>query len=130
MSKYLLPDVEISARRDTMHQIIISLLNTRSSKEIPYLKLITRYYLTFLAACFSNVISLVLRDSDADSENVSLIRRSVSDGQKTCSSNGVSLIGINDMSVLDITRINYTYSRPSGARTLMARLLRLFRTRS
>ena len=36
---------------------------------------------------FSNVIisiaiSLVSRDSDTDSENVSLIRRSVSDGQK------------------------------------------------
>ena len=32
---------------------------------------------------FSNVFSLVVRDSDMDSENVSLIRRSVSDGQKT-----------------------------------------------
>ena len=41
-----------------------------------------------------NVISLVLRDSDTDSENVSLIRRSVSNSQKTCSSTGVSLIGI------------------------------------
>ena len=29
-----------------------------------------------------------------DSDDVSLIRRSVSDGQKTCSSNGISLIGI------------------------------------
>ena len=113
-----------------MHQIIISLLNTLSSKEIPYLKLITRYYLTFLAACFSNVISLVLWDFDTDSENVSLIRRSVSDGQKTCRPNGVTLIDINEMSVLDTTRINRTYSRPSVARTLMARLPRLFRTRS
>ena len=43
---------------------------------------------------FSNVISLVLRDSDTDSENVSLIWLSVSDGQKACSSKGVSLIGI------------------------------------
>ena len=43
---------------------------------------------------FSNVISLVLRDSDMGSKNISLIRRSVLDGQKTCSSKGVSLIGI------------------------------------
>ena len=42
---------------------------------------------------FSNVISLVLSDSDSDSENVSLIRRLVSDGQKTCISKGTSLIG-------------------------------------
>ena len=39
-------------------------------------------------------VSLVLKDSDTDSENLSsLIRLSVSDGQKTDSSN-VSLIGI------------------------------------
>ena len=43
---------------------------------------------------FSNVISLVLRDSDTDSENVSLIWLSLSNGQKACSSKGVSLIGI------------------------------------
>ena len=30
---------------------------------------------------FSNVISLVIRDSDIDSENVSLIWLSISDGQ-------------------------------------------------
>ena len=41
-----------------------------------------------------NVISLVLRGTDTDSENVSLIRHSLSDGQKICSSNGVSLTGI------------------------------------
>ena len=36
----------------------------------------------FLAACFSNVISLGLRDSDTDSENVSFFtRRSLSDGE-------------------------------------------------
>ena len=34
------------------------------------------------------VTSLVLRDSDTGSENVTLIRRSVPDGQETCSSNG------------------------------------------
>ena len=52
--------------------------------------------LQFGVSCgmFSDVSSLVLRDSDTDSENVSLIRRSVSDGQETCSSKGVSLIGI------------------------------------
>ena len=40
-------------------------------------------------------VSLVLKDSDMDSENLSsLIRLSVSDGQKTDSSKGVSFIGI------------------------------------
>ena len=40
-------------------------------------------------------VSLVLRDSDMDSENLSsLIRLSVSDGQKTDSSKVVSVIGI------------------------------------
>ena len=59
------------------------------------------YVRTFDVSCgmFSNVtisnfISLVLRDSDTDPENVSLIRRSVSDGQKTCISKSVSFIGI------------------------------------
>ena len=47
-----------------------------------HLSVITREHLTFLA------------DSDTDSENVSLVRRSVSDGQKPCSSKGVSLMGI------------------------------------
>ena len=41
------------------------------------------------------VISLVLKDSDMDSENLSsLIRLSISDGQKTDSSKVVSFIGI------------------------------------
>ena len=52
----------------------------------------------FVAECLvtiiSNVICLVLKDSNTESENVSLIQRSVSDGQRTCSSTGVSLIGI------------------------------------
>ena len=40
-------------------------------------------------------VSLVLNDSDTDSENLSpLIRLSVSDGQKTDSSNVASFIGI------------------------------------
>ena len=40
-------------------------------------------------------VSLVLKDSDMDSENLSLlIRLSVSDGQKTDSSKVVSIIGI------------------------------------
>ena len=40
-------------------------------------------------------VSLVLKDSDTESENLSLlIRLSVSDGQKTDSSNAVSYIGI------------------------------------
>ena len=52
----------------------------------------------FLAA-YSNVIiskfiSLILRDCDMDSENISLIRHSVSGGQKKCSSKDLSLIGI------------------------------------
>ena len=56
---------------------------------------------TFDVSCgmFSNVpisstINLVLRGSDTDSENVNLIRRSISEGQKTYSSKGVPLIGI------------------------------------
>ena len=40
-------------------------------------------------------VSLVLKDSDMDSENLSsLIRLSVSDGQKTASSKVISVIGI------------------------------------
>ena len=40
-------------------------------------------------------VSLVVKDSDMDSENLSLlIRLSVSDGQKTDSSKVVSVIGI------------------------------------
>ena len=42
----------------------------------------------------NDVISIILKNSDTDSESVSLIQRSVSDGQKTCTSKGVSLIGI------------------------------------
>ena len=41
---------------------------------------------------FATNPSLILRDSDTDPENVSLIRLSVSDGQKIGSSKGVSLI--------------------------------------
>ena len=48
----------------------------------------------FSNVIITNVISLILKDSDMDSENVSLIQHSVSDGQKTYSSKGVSLIGI------------------------------------
>ena len=44
---------------------------------------------------FSDVISLVLRNCNTDSENESLIRLSVPDDQKTCSSKGVSLRGIS-----------------------------------
>ena len=43
---------------------------------------------------FSYVISLILRDSETDYENVRLIRRSVADDEKTCSSKSVSSIGI------------------------------------
>ena len=48
----------------------------------------------FSNVIISKVISLVLRDGDTNSEKVSLIRHSVSDGQKICSSKGVSVIGI------------------------------------
>ena len=48
----------------------------------------------FSNVSISNVIGLVLRYSDIGSENISFIRLSVSDGQKTCSSKCVSLIGI------------------------------------
>ena len=63
-----------------------------------FLNVITRECLTFLRyvsnVIHGNVTILVLRDSGTDSENVNFIRRSVSDGQKTCSSKGVSLTGI------------------------------------
>ena len=50
---------------------------TFSSNEIPFLDIIKREHLTFLAACL-----ISQQDSDRDPENVSLIRLSVSDGQK------------------------------------------------
>ena len=43
---------------------------------------------------FSDVISLVLRDSDTDTENVNLIWHFVSVGQVKCNSKGVLMIGI------------------------------------
>ena len=43
----------------------------------------------FSKVIISNAISLVLRNSDTDSENLNLIRRSVSGSQKTCVSQGV-----------------------------------------
>ena len=52
---------------------------------------------TFDVSCGNDILlnsSPVPRDSDTDSENVSLTRLSVSDGQKTYSSNDVSLIMI------------------------------------
>ena len=42
----------------------------------------------------SNITSLILRDCDMDSENISLIRGAVADGHKACGSKGISLIGI------------------------------------
>ena len=74
--------------------MIICLLYTFSLKEILLLNVITGEILTFLFSILSNVTSHVFRDRDTDSGNISLISLSVSDGQKTCSSKGVSLIGI------------------------------------
>ena len=52
------------------------------------------YLRNFAAKKHVNDVSLVLKDSDMESENLSsLIRFSVSDGQKTDSSNVVSFIG-------------------------------------
>ena len=51
----------------------------------------------FLAACYvliSNNNSLVLRDNHTNSENISLIWRSVSAGQKTCNLKGVLVRGL------------------------------------
>ena len=50
----------------------------------------------FFCSIFSNVISLVLMDSDTDSENVSsiVLEHSVLNGQKTSNSKGVSWIGL------------------------------------
>ena len=58
------------------------------------------YPRTFDISCgmFSNIISLVLRESYTDLEKVCSIWHSVSDGQKTCSSKGESLIGCNKYS--------------------------------
>ena len=54
------------------------------------LNVITREHLAFFCDMFSNAISA----SDKGSENVRLIRLSVPNGQKTCGSKGVSLIGV------------------------------------
>ena len=59
-------------------------------KEIRFVNVMTLKHLTVFAKMFSNVISLVLRNSDTDSESVSLKRRSISNGQKTYSSKSVS----------------------------------------
>ena len=54
-----------------------------------------QFTLSNVAAKQVTDVSLVLKDSDMDSENLSsLIRLSVSDGQKTDSSKVVSVIGI------------------------------------
>ena len=54
-----------------------------------------KFILRNVAAKQVTDVSLVLKDSDMDSEDLSsLIRLSVSDDQKTDSSNVVSLIGI------------------------------------
>ena len=85
--------------------------------ELLYIIYLRNYMGTFDVSCcmfsnviFSNVIRLVLRDSDTDSENVSLIRCSVTDGQKTCSSKGVSLILyiINYVSMPFVFRWNFS----------------------
>ena len=64
----------------------------------------------FCNVIINNVISFVLRDGDTDSENLSLIRHSVSDGQKTCSSEGVSLIGIRYRDQTWISRPRFNIS--------------------
>ena len=70
---------------------IDNLIYTFSSKEIPFLNIIPGNINFYLSCCIvSNVISHVSRDNDIYSGNVSLIQCSVSDGQKTCSSKGVS----------------------------------------
>ena len=50
----------------------------------------------FYISCsmFNNLISLILRDKRYGFRKCQFDRRSVSDGQKTCSSKGVSLIGV------------------------------------
>ena len=71
-----------------MHQIkycIDSLFVIHLFLKNPVLNVITREHLTLLAASLVTPSFLILRDSDTDSENVSLIRPSVSDGQKRCS---------------------------------------------
>ena len=48
----------------------------------------------FSNVIINNFISLVRREIDTDSENVSLVWHSISDGQETCSSKSVSLISM------------------------------------
>ena len=77
---------------DQVTVLIICFLNKCSFSKLNYAEI-----LDSSCSFVNNVISLVLRNSrnsDLDSENISLIWHSVSDGQKSCSSKGVSLIGI------------------------------------
>ena len=48
----------------------------------------------FLAACLGNVISLGLRDSATDSEDVSFLRGVLYQMARTCSPQGVLLTGM------------------------------------
>ena len=78
---------------DQVTVLIICLLYTFPPKKFHF----QSYYTgTFDVPCgmLSNIISLLLRDGDLNSENVSLIQLSVSGGQRTCSSKGVLLIDI------------------------------------
>ena len=74
---------------DQVIVLIICLLYTSSILNINYGET-----LDVSCAIVCNVISLVFGDGATDSENVNLIRRSVPDGQITCSSKGISLTDI------------------------------------
>ena len=60
--------------------LIICFSFTFSPKGIPPVNVITQEHLRFHAACLLVSSALFLRDYDKDSENVSLLQRSLSDG--------------------------------------------------
>ena len=66
---------------------LLPFLQKNSILNIPVISYAGKFSIS--CSIFSNVISLVLRNSDMDSENVNLIQHSVLDGQKTCSSKSV-----------------------------------------
>ena len=74
--------------------ITLRLLTSRQHDFCLWFRACNLLYVTSQQKQVANV-SLVLKDSDMDSENLSLlIRLSVSDGQKTDSSKVVSVVGI------------------------------------
>ena len=66
------------------------------SEGFPSYSYITQEHLTYLAACLVTSSLVKSLDSDTDSVNVRVIRRSALDGQKACCSKSVPLKGVYD----------------------------------